>query len=1335
MSFASFAQAARPLRCFVGLFLFACSALAAAAESSDRVALPGHLVPMLGSATRVEAESADSTQTLTIVLQRTDQAGFDAYLGRLQDPAAADFRKYLAPQEVADRFGPSVDDYAAVKTYFATQNLRIIEESANRLTLVVSGERDRLAAALGTEIREYEIVGRTFSANVGDPRLPADIARRVQAIAGLSTLATPRPMFRAINRVFCKGEGEAAGYTRTNILADGYNECRTAIKDCTAKGRINADDETQIIGVCNQFHYPPTSPREHGDAPSGGPVPWKDADGAGQTVGITAFDTYARSDVADYLGYFGLPANTIQNLSDVHVGGGAATGTDQGEVLLDIDTVMLIAPGASVVVYDAPFSGAGTFQNLFNRMINDGVTIISNSWAYCEDQTTLADVTSIDSVLAAATASGITVFTASGDSGSTCLDGAPNTITVPSGSPHAVSVGGTSMTLGAGGVYAGETWWDGSTDSPPQGQGGFGVSRFFARPNFQSGFTSSPMRSIPDIAFNSDPYEGTVICQASAGGCPAPLLFGGTSGAAPAVAAAFAIVNQARGENAGHLNASIYPLANSGAFHTPASIGSDFAHVGLGSPKFNALYLALENASPGSVSAIASSVTTFANAIPADGATAASIVVHLRDGNGNTIRGKAVALTASAGSHATITPASGISSNNDGSVVFSVKNASVETVTFSARDTSDNVTLTDTIVMPFVVPPATSAGIMAFPTTVAANGIDHTSITITLRDANDNPTPGKEIALAQNGRSIAVGPNPLVTDTNGQIVFTATDTLEETVTYTAVDVTDGNLPVPGTAVVAYSGSATGSCVVPPTPAEGYTLTPFVNGFAAYPFFFGNINFGCSGATDAAFDVDGNAFIAHAPTGALYRFGPDGGSATVPLANNLGPSLHTPVFGREGHLYSAHSATTGNFFTGDIVEIDPVTGTVVRQLATNLTCPGGLAVDPLSGDLFFTDICFGAGADNPALFRLTDPAGTDPDRPTAVVTYATLPRTPNGLVAFAPNGTIYVATGYTDPVPAVVKVSATNASQPPTVETVADVPSIYWVNVGASAPDGSARSLIVLQPGSGPAADLNVVDLTTDPPAVTTIAHNLGSGTIGPDGCLYSATADTIYRLTPESGLCDFAATNPSPALALSPRVIAPNPQQGSTLTLTATFRNLPVPEDSLVFLRISGANPQSRLGRTDVNGVATISYEGRFAGDDVAFVNAIVGSVGVVSNEVRIHWDSGPHVTYLSIVGPATASAGVPATMRAVLQDVALDPEAALAGALVHFNTAGQSCDATTNAQGIANCSLTLPNPGAYTLTASYAGNASHVPASTSQVIVVPIDGIDLIFKNGFDSN
>src|SRR5712691_3300454 len=138
---------------------------------------------------------------------------------------------------------------------------------------------------------------------------------------------------------------------------------------------------------------------------------------------------------------------------------------------------MTVAPGAKVVIYDGPFAGAGTsFQALFNAMINGGVTVISNSWAYCEDQTTLADIQSIDSILQSAAAAGISVFNGSGDTGSTCLDGVANTVAVPADSPNATAVGGTSETLGPGFTYEGEAWWDGTKTTPPTGQGGFGVS-------------------------------------------------------------------------------------------------------------------------------------------------------------------------------------------------------------------------------------------------------------------------------------------------------------------------------------------------------------------------------------------------------------------------------------------------------------------------------------------------------------------------------------------------------------------------------------------------------------------------------------------------------------------------------------------------------------------------------------------------------------------------------------------------------------------------------------------------------------------------------------------
>jgi len=1346
--------------------LFACLCHAGAAAQADqagRVELSGHVLPELAGAVAQKTAAVESQPlALTVVLRRSDQAGFDRYLEDVYDAASPQFRKFQTPVQVSDRFGPSVADYAAVKSYFADNGFAVIEDSANRMTLTIRGTRDAAKRALAVSINDYTQPGsdgspHEFFANANEPTLPAAIAGKVHSITGLSDLARPQrsrtlkpdapllmqPHTEAIVKAICTISSYVALHftesDRIKICNKCVGEKIASLANANPCGDPNAAgaDAAEFSEIADGMSLDiGASMRIAGAA--GAPPNWLDVDGAGQHIGLVQFDRFELADVADYFELLALPPSLLGQLSEVHLAGGAAAGPNEAEVLLDIDFVMPVASGANVSVYDAPFTGGGSFQMIFNRMIDDGVTIISNSWSYCEDQTTAADVQGIDTIFATAAASGISIFNASGDTGSTCLDGSPNTVGVPAGAPHATAVGGSSQTPAPGApfVYSTETWWDGSADTPITGQGGYGVSRFFSRPAYQNGFTAAANRSVPDVVTQADPANGIQICQASNGGCPSPLIFGGTSMSAPAWAAYTALLNQAQGSNLGFLNPLLYPLSASPGFHSAASMGSDFAHVGLGSPNINALHVALSGETLGAATPATSQAIVQDDELPADGDTPTWVIVILRDANGNTLGGKTVTLSANAGSDAVIAPASVASNGANGAAVFSVTDATIETVSFVAHDVSDGVDIPVGDTLDVVSPPAASAGIFAFPTTVAADGVSTTSITVTLHDAQNQPSPGKHITLSQDGRSVVSGPDPPVTDSNGEIVFTATNGIEETVTYTAVDNTDGDLPIPGTAVVTFSGSAAGSCVAPPTPADGYTLTSFANGFAAYPFFYGNVNWGCAGATDAAFDADGNAFVAHFPTGTLYKFGPDGGSAVAPLSTNLGPTLNRPTFGRDGRLYAAHGATTGDFFTGDIVEIDPVTGAIARVVASALTCPGVLAVDPLSGDLFFDDICFGAGSENPSLFRITDPGDTDPNRPTEVTVYATLPAAPNGLIAFAPDGTIYVETGYLNPQPAIVSVTGTDQPLPPIVTTVPDIWSFYWVNVGTALTSGAARSLIVLQSAvSGTGTDLNLVDITTSPVQVTTLAHDIGSGTIGADGCLYSATTDTVYRIAPASGGCGFATTNPAPALALDPRTVAPNPTQGSTQTLMAEFRNVVVPDDTALFIQVTGANTQSRLVRTAANGTATFEYQGMFAGDDVITAYATIDSATLTSNVARVTWNAGPHATLLRVSGPTGAVAGQPVTLAASMVDIAVDPQVVIAGAPVHFSVGGQTCDGTTNASGIATCGVTLAQPGAYTLAASYAGSGQYLPATASVLFVVPTDGIDLIFADGFEGD
>ncbi|HEY6893744.1 MAG TPA: Ig-like domain-containing protein, partial [Rhodanobacteraceae bacterium] len=383
--------------------------------------------------------------------------------------------------------------------------------------------------------------------------------------------------------------------------------------------------------------------------------------------------------------------------------------------------------------------------------------------------------------------------------------------------------------------------------------------------------------------------------------------------------------------------------------------------------------------------------------------------------------------------------------------------------------------------------------------------------------------------------------------------------------------------------------------------------------------------------------------------------------------------------------------------------------------------------PLSGDLFFDDACTGAGSDNPSVFRVSNPASATP----TVSVYATMPATPNGALSIAPDGTIYVVVGYyLNPFAPVYSISGTDQPMPPIVAPVAGVTANYWVKVGAVDAGGTATSLIVLDNLS-----LETVDLA-DTTQRTPLASNIGAGTIGTDGCMYPSSGDAIYRLAPIAGACDFATTNPSPALALSPRIVQPNPTQGGTQTLTATFSNIAVPADTPVYFQVVGANAQTRFARSDANGTASVDYQGVFAGDDVVTAFAAVGSTNLVSNPARVTWDAGPHATLLRLTSTGLgAVAGQPVTVSASLVDFAVDPEATVSGATIAFSVGGQGCSAATGSNGIASCSVTIANPCAYTLTATYAGSAQFLAASDSRLFVVPTDGIDLIFADGFDGD
>ncbi len=917
-------------------------------DGEAMVRLPGHVLAALSKATAVASKPSSGKQplTLTIVLKRDDQAGFERYLHDIYNPKSKVFRHFITQRQIANRFGPSRADYDSVLRWMKSNDFRLVRGSKNRLTITVRGTRADAERAFGVRIADYRIGGRTFRANDADPGLPAQLASRVQSIAGLSNLAIPsRPAPDSglaalpagaapdweVTQEICFPFTPTTTPAYVGILEAAYLTVRVDAAPLFAEacaGFLVASGEA--YGICALAAWaqgvPSNSPDSIWQTNPGCTDFYNATMGSGsvaknssavhsdsnlgknpQKIGLLEFDTFTPSDVQDWLEVNGGGANFAQ-LSTVPVSGGvAAPGPGESEVLLDVDTVMSLAPlpATSYVVYDAP--NGTSFETMFSAMIDDGDTVISNSWSNCEDQMTLADAQSIDTILEGAAASGISIFNGSGDSGTTCLDGSANTIGVPADSPNATAVGGTSPVPGTGLSYGSETWWNGAAHTPPTGQGGFGVSKFFSAPTYQSGL--STMRSVPDVAIDADPAQGLQICQADAGGCLSGRRFGGTSMAAPEWAAYAAALNSMLGANLGNANLRFYPLAGTNAFHSAVSMGSDFAHVGLGSPDFPQLRMALTGLSPGaaspSLSVAAAAGGNADGSAPADGATAAVAQAVLTDANDFPLAGKSVSLSASTGS-AKITPPSAVT-DNDGAAVFSITDLNTDSLTLTATDTTDGVTVAQKASLSFVPPAAASAGLNALPSTVTADGKTPTDITVTLEDSLSRPSPGKLVQINQTGGSSVIsGPIPPVTNSSGQIEFTAVDSNNETITYSAVDVTDGNIPFPETGTVTFSSAPEPGCSNTQVAAPGFIATPYATGFLAQNFFYSDINFtGCPGAWGMAFDSGGNLYVSDMPNGNLYKIPPGGGTAdSGTLLATLGETLAGLAFDDSGKLYAS-----------------------------------------------------------------------------------------------------------------------------------------------------------------------------------------------------------------------------------------------------------------------------------------------------------------------------------------------------------------------------------------------------------------------------------------------
>ena len=544
------------------------SRITRAVNDSDVALVPGGVHPHVANAVdqgRVSPKMPMQRMAIFFKPSASQQAALDQLLEQQQDPNSPNYRKWLTPEQYADRFGMSPSDLAKVTGWLQSHGFSNITISRSRNSIEFDGNAGQAAAAFRTPIHQVQYHGETHYANITSPQLPAAFAG---AVAGITSLNNFRP--HAMSIAHWTSSVSGSHFLIPGDVATIYNI--NSLYNSGVKG------DGQSIAV------------------------------VGQTT-LTQADDGTHADIDRFRSLNSLPAI---NLVFKKTGTPTYSKGDVDEANLDLEWSGAIAPNAQIFFV---YSDNALFSSLPYAVNNNLAPVISISYGNCEANFDASSITVITNILQQANAQGQTITAAGGDAGAAdCDTGDPATqglaVDVPASTVYVTGMGGTTFTGDDGACppnnqctngapdtqywtgsnsktdttpsaksYIPETSWN-DTDSKNLAATGGGVSKFFAKPTWQSGagVPNDGQRDVPDISLSSSPnHDGYIIC--SQGGCGNGFrqdqqndnldVIGGTSAASPVFAGIVALLNQKLGSRLGNVNPTLYTLAAStpSAFH------------------------------------------------------------------------------------------------------------------------------------------------------------------------------------------------------------------------------------------------------------------------------------------------------------------------------------------------------------------------------------------------------------------------------------------------------------------------------------------------------------------------------------------------------------------------------------------------------------------------------------------------------------------------------------------------------------------------------------------------------------------------------------------------
>ncbi|MGC0777026.1 MAG: S53 family peptidase, partial [Candidatus Acidiferrum sp.] len=546
-----------------------------AVDNAKRVTLPGNVHPLARAEfDRGAASDALAMTRMLLLLKRSDdqESALQDYLEKQQDKSSPNYHQWLTPQEFGAQYGPADADIQSVTQWLSGQGFTVEKVYSGKTVIEFSGTAAQVRAAFGTEIRQYQVEGKTYTANASDPQIPAALAPVEAGIVSLNSF--PRQSHVRVAGIARKVAGKVGLeplFTFPNPFGGSGNFYALAPGDFAtiynSKGLISAGN-----------------------------------DGTGQTIAIVGETNIKVSDVQAFRQMFGLPANfTSTNIILNGEDPGITSTGEEGEADLDVEWSGAVAPGATVdfVVSASTPASAGVDLSALYIIEHNLAGVMSESYGSCESSLGSAGNAFYNALWEQAAAQGITAMVSAGDGGSAGCDDF-NTASVATlglavsgltSTPYNVAVGGTdfdeinnwstywSLTNTTSGTdvigtsalgYIPEIPWNencaqlglgGCGTSAPNGSlnivaGSGGPSSTYGKPKWQLGVTGMPNdnhRDLPDVSLFASPgFDGTgyVYCQSdnmlsygqmcditnATGGTFTFGIVGGTSASSPAFA-------------------------------------------------------------------------------------------------------------------------------------------------------------------------------------------------------------------------------------------------------------------------------------------------------------------------------------------------------------------------------------------------------------------------------------------------------------------------------------------------------------------------------------------------------------------------------------------------------------------------------------------------------------------------------------------------------------------------------------------------------------------------------------------------------------------------------